>query len=421
MSEPSSPPPAEPLATAAPSPASAAAASAAEAPATIGGVAAPESSARDAATAGAIRGDGVVHEIQWSDAFAWWHLFRAGAAAFSPTVIVLGALGAVALWAGWALADKLGVPAVDTLPPLATREAPTLLRPLDGASMLEAIVRQLPGPAAAAVSQAITLFAPTSTLAALGGAALRLVWFVVVWSLFGTAIARAVALRLAGEDRIGVGPALGYGARFWTAPSNAALFTLLGMLALAVPAMAIGVLMRADWGLAVAGAIWPLILAGGLVLAILAVGVVVGWPLMVAAVGVERGDGFQAISTAFSYLYQRPLHVCFYTVVALAVAVPALAAAALFADATAGLALWAASFGMGHARTASLLESLATGDAAAAFGARAIRFWSQALETVLGSFGWGYFWAIATAAYMLLRRDVDGTELDEVVVDDIAD
>lgn len=416
MSEPSSPPPAEPLATAAPSPAFAA-----EEPAAIGGVAAVESSGNDAATAGAIRGDGVVHEIQWSDAFAWWHLFRAGAAAFSPTVIILGALGAVALWAGWALADKLGVPAVDTLPPLVTREAPTLLRPLDGASMLEAIVRQLPGPAAAAVSQAITLLAPTSTLAALGGAALRLAWFVVVWALFGTAIARAVALRLAGEERIGVGSALAYGARYWTAPSNAALFTLLGMLALAVPAMVLGVLMRADWGLAVAGAIWPLILAGGLVLAILAVGVVVGWPLMVAAVGVERGDGFQAISTAFSYLYQRPLHACFYAVVALTVAVPALAAAALFADATVGLALWAASFGMGHERTASLVESLATGDAATPFGVRAIRFWSQALEVVLGSFGWGYFWAIATAAYMLLRRDVDGTELDEVVVDDIAD
>ncbi len=32
------------------------------------------------------------------------------------------------------------------------------------------------------------------------------------------------------------------------------------------------------------------------------------------------------------------------------------------------------------------------------------------LEAVLASFGWGYFWSIATAAYLLLRRDVDGTE-----------
>ena len=68
-------------------------------------------------------------------------------------------------------------------------------------------------------------------------------------------------------------------------------------------------------------------LAGAVVLAILAIGIVAGWPLMVAAVGVERGDSFQAISTAFSYLYQRPLHYAFYAVVAAVVAVPALAAA----------------------------------------------------------------------------------------------
>jgi ABC-type antimicrobial peptide transport system permease subunit len=90
-----------------------------------------------------------------------------------------------------------------------------------------------------------------------------------------------------------------------------------------------------DW------AVWPLVLLGAVVLAILAIGVVAGWPLMVAAVGVERGDSFQAISTSFSYLYQRPLHYAFYSLVALAVAVPAIAVASLFADATGTLAMLA--------------------------------------------------------------------------------
>jgi hypothetical protein len=141
-------------------------------------------------------------------------------------------------------------------------------------------------------------------------------------------------------------------------------------------------------------------------------------------VGVERGDSFQAISTAFSYLYQRPLHYAFYAVVAVVVFVPALFAAGLFADATTTLAFWATSFGMGRARTTGLLETAAgtMADAAAAapqFGLRAILFWHDCIETLLGSFAWGYFWAIATAAYMLLRRDVDGTELDEVVLDEL--
>jgi hypothetical protein len=51
----------------------------------------------------------IVHEIRWSEALPWWLLFRAAAAAFSPTVIVLAALGALATWAGWSVADQLGL------------------------------------------------------------------------------------------------------------------------------------------------------------------------------------------------------------------------------------------------------------------------------------------------------------------------
>jgi hypothetical protein len=138
---------------------------------------------------------------------------------------------------------------------------------------------------------------------------------------------------------------------------------------------------------------------------------------MVAAVGVERADSFQAISTAFSYVYQRPLHYLFHAVVALIVAIPAFAAAGLLADATSTLALWAASFGMGHDRTAQVVQGLGILDGGA--GALApLRFWTRGLATLLESFGWGYFWAIATASYLVLRHDVDGTEMDEVVIDE---
>jgi hypothetical protein len=255
----------------------------------------------------------------------------------------------------------------------------------------------------------------------MAGALARLFWFVLVWSIFGTAITRYVALKLIGEDAPGLSSAVWYGTRKWVSSFNAVAFVLLGILVLSVPGAVLGLLMRTDWGLAIAGAVWPLVLAGAVVLAILAIGLVAGWPLMVAAVGVERGDSFQAISTAFSYLYQRPLHYAFYGLVAGLVAVPALAAAGVFADAIGTLAMWAASFGMGHERTATVLDAIGAAgatSAAAPWGARAIGFWMQGLETLLSSFGWGYFWAIATAAYLLLRQDVDGTEVDEVVLEE---
>ncbi len=374
----------------------------------------------------------IIHEIHWSEALPWWLLFRAAGTAFAPTVILLALLGSLATWAGWSICDSLRIsgadPAVDAILD-STLAGPALTGP-DGAGAMQVTApsraalpafqsawKWLPRPAADVLELVGIPFRPTATLAQMGGALARLGWFVLVWSIFGVAIARHVALKLIDEDAPGLVGSTLYGARKWLAAFNSVGFVLLGIVALSVPGAILGLLMRTEWGLAVAGAIWPLVLAGAVVLAILAIGLVAGWPLMVAAVGVERGDSFQAISTAFSYLYQRPLHYAFYAAVALMVAVPALAAAGVFADVTSTFALWAASLGMGHDRTRAVLEGLAKPDGAA-WGLRALGFWTRGLESLLGSFGWGYFWAIATAAYILLRHDVDGTELDEVVLDE---
>lgn len=381
---------------------------------------------------------GVVHDVRWSEALPWWLLFRAAGAAFAPTVILLATLGCLATWAGWSLADRLQLAGVDRTADLVAAAGEGLVLPSGVAaaapaaggwplaappsrhalSWLAALLDRLPSAVGEILRLAAIPFRPLATGPQVAGAAARLAWFVLVWSIFGTAIARHVALKLVGEDAPGLFASIWYGTQKWLSSFNAVAFVILGILALAVPGAILGLLMRSDIGLAVAGAVWPLVLAGAVVLAILAVGVVAGWPLMVGAVGVERGDSFQAISTAFSYLYQRPLHYAFYGLVAAVVAIPALAAADVFADATAAFAMWAASFGMGHDRTAAVLRDAAAAGADVPWGARAIGFWMRSLEAVLASFGWGYFWSIATAAYLLLRRDVDGTECDEVVLDE---
>lgn len=372
-----------------------------------------------------------VHEIRWADALPWWLLFRAAGAAFAPTVILLAALGAVATWAGWSAADKFGLRGVDRAADIiAAAKADELAFPVapdvvsnrrgllpDGWTVLD----RLPPMAADVVRLARIPFRAGATLEQAAGAAARLAWFLLVWSIFGTAICRHVALKLVGEEPPGLFGAIWYGTRKWPAAFNSVLFVLLGIAALSVPGAILGIAMRTEWGLAFAGGAWPLVLLGAVVLAILAVGVCAGWPLMVAAVGVERADSFQAISTAFSYLYQRPLHYAFYGLVAFLVAVPAVFVAALFADMTTNLALWATSFGMGHGRTAAVMQGLGgEGGVATAWGVKAIAFWTRGVGTLLASFGWGYFWAIMTAAYVLLRQDVDGTELDEVVLDEPA-
>jgi len=373
----------------------------------------------------------IVHEIRWSDALPWWIVFRAAGAAFSPTVILLAAIGVAAVWAGWSAADRAGlvVPAAGLAPPDGGLALPSPggglvaadpLAPSEATfGWLRGITTRLPAQVTEAARLVTLPFRPTTTPANAGAALARVGWFVLVWAIFGTAISRCVALKLAGEEPIGPLGAVAYGSRKWPPAFNSVVFVLVGIAALSVPGALLGLAMRTEWGLALAGAVWPLVLLGAVVLAILAVGVVGAWPLMVAAIGVERGDSFQAISTAFSYLYQRPLHYAFYLLVGLLGAFPVLAAAGLFADATGTLAMWAASFGMGHERTAAVVEGLgAAGPLADTWGLGALRFWTRCLANLLASFGWGYFWAIATAAYLVLRQDVDGTPLDEVVLDE---
>jgi hypothetical protein len=98
-------------------------------------------------------------------------------------------------------------------------------------------------------------FRPSATIGHMFGALARLGWFVLVWSIFGTAITRHVALTLIGEDVPGLVGAIWYGSRKWLSSFNAVAFVLLGILALSVPGAVLGLLMRSDWGLALVGAL----------------------------------------------------------------------------------------------------------------------------------------------------------------------
>ncbi len=45
-----------------------------------------------------------------------------------------------------------------------------------------------------------------------------------------------------------------------------------------------------------------------------------------------------------------------------------------------------------------------------------IWFWISITRTLVSSFAVGYLWSAAVGIYLLLRRQVDSTEMDEVVV-----
>ncbi len=268
----------------------------------------------------------------------------------------------------------------------------------------------------------------------LGGFAL------VVWSVFGGAIARIAAVQVARDEKISVRQAL----RF----SLAKLLSFIS--APLLPGMLIAgfalILAVAGWltELPYVGSLAAIVIGLGFVVVIgLAVlltcsmiGTVCGVGLMYPTIAVEGSDSFDAISRSFSYVFARPWKLAFYCVVAICYAALTyvflrfviylaltLAHSYLNAwtthngpDGSTSLAnIWVEPANM----FTDLLPtpdyiSMTTAEKAAAL---ALSFWGYLFITLLGAYLLSLYVSVNTIFYFLLRYDVDATELDDVYLE----
>ena len=256
---------------------------------------------------------------------------------------------------------------------------------------------------------------PAMSPAALACLVLSSLWSLAVWGFFGGAITRIAAVELATEERVGWGAAFRWATSKWPAYAGAPLFPLLGILIVVIPMLLLGLFMRANPGLLLVGLIWPAALVGGMVMALLLLGLIFGWPLMWATISAEGTDSFDALSRTYAYAFQRPLRYLFYAVVAAILGGLGWLLVANFAAAVIWLAHWATGWGSGAER----MQEIAQGELATvgATGAKLMAFWAGCVKWLALGYTFAYFWTAVTAIYLLLRRDVDATEMDEVFLD----
>ncbi len=259
-------------------------------------------------------------------------------------------------------------------------------------------------------------------------------WAIVIWALFGGAISRIAALHLTRGETPGPLAALQEAFQKWYALIGAPLIPLAGSALLALPMVLAGLMLRTDFMALVIGLSWVFIIIWGFVLAIVLIGLLIGWPLIWATVGVERTDAFDGVSRCYAYVYQRPLHLMFYITIAIALGWLGQVGVTYFALAAASLGEWAVSWGSGRERLAALLTPVANHAIPGAEGANAdgltglvasgvagIRFWKAALQLLVASYAVAYLWSATVGIYLLLRRQVDATEMDEVVTEERGD
>ena len=273
-------------------------------------------------------------------------------------------------------------------------------------------------------------------------------WFLLVWSLFGGAIARIAAVHVARDEKISVRQALRFSISKVLSFLFAPLIPLLIILFIAAVVAATGwVLLHIPVaGPIIMGLVFFLALLAGFIMTLVALGTLGGFNLMFPTVAVEGSDSFDAISRSFSYVFARPWKMLFYTVVAIAYGALTYLFVRLFiyvlllmthfsvgwwlggqpsrywhgplpGSGEPPAVLWPApdwdnlTYNVDYAHL-KWSEKIAAGE---------ISFWVYLTIGLLGAFAISFYFSANTIIYYLMRREVDATELDDVYVEETED
>jgi hypothetical protein len=291
-------------------------------------------------------------------------------------------------------------------------------------------------------------------------ALLVLLWTVVVWGFFGAAITRIAAVQVARQERIGLMEAVRFAARKYLSYVSAPIFPLLFVAALLIVMILFGwfhmIPILGD--LVFDGLLWPVMIALGLFMGVVLVGLV-GWPLMAATISTEGTDSWEAVSRAYSYVYQAPWHYIWYSLVALGYGAVIVFFVGLMGSLMVYLSKWGVSQTPGidladrnpsylfvyapesfgwrqlllQGMTVEGRPLVAQGEidqeAYAAY-LKTFRWWNYPAAILVSivwvglvfmlivGFGYSYFWSASTIIYLLMRRKVDDAEMDEVYLDE---
>ena len=208
---------------------------------------------------------------------------------------------------------------------------------------------------------------------------------------------------------------------------------LLAVGVLCIPTFVLGLLLGFDIGVMLVGLLWFIVVGISIVMGILLLGLMFGWPLMIASVACEGQNSFDSMTRSFAYVLQRPFHYLCYALVAILFGGITWFLVSSVADGMVGLTYWSVSWGAnitgeditGVDRIDQLVLGMPLDDqgnltetSPMYAGRSLINFWNAVIKSLAAAFLYGLFWCLSSAVYLLLRKDVDQTEMDEIFLID---
>ena len=324
---------------------------------------------------------------------------------------------------------------------LATRQAPVLLEPL--IKMMRPVAYFL-NPNAGALGKFYFLLAAIFTVA--------------IWGVIGGAITRIAAVQVARQEKIGAREALSFALKRYLSFIFAPLVPLIIVLGIVILMILFGFLQMIPVLGDLLDVFWVVMIVFGMIISGLLLGLV-GWPLMSATVSVEGTDSWEAVSRSFSYVFGAPWHYIFYSFIALVYGAVLIFFVGFMGSAAVYFAKWGVqqtpglgavgrdpSYLFAYAPTSFewrsiLLKGAKGGDQLVVddqgrinpetekafrselkfynlFAAAVVSLWLMLFFLLILGFGYSYFWSASTIIYLLMRRKVDDTELDEVYLEE---
>jgi hypothetical protein len=384
----------------------------------------------------------VIRYVSWRDLFPWLIILRTFRIAIAPSILAIATVAMLLTSAGWKLSAVLFLSHFENgelvieYPKPANPLHEDYFAPLRSYLPL-AVSEYLPAATNGLFEPFLALAEPVHRLFSLkltlGETAYYLFGFLAslaVWAFAGGYITRQALVRLAAEHAPSATATAIYAGRRYLSYLFAPLYPLLGVLLIAIPIALLGLPIRVDVGVGslIAGLFWLFVVLGSLAAVWLLAGLLFGWPLMWPAISAERdGDAFDAFSRSFSYVYGKPLHYLFYVVVAAMFGALSLAVVNGAAILLTEFGFWALAWGGGGFAVTEIRELVEKRLGGVPFaedvegtkrvGVTLISLVVALIRAVADAYTYSFLWVVASAIYLLLRRDVDEKEMDEVDLD----
>ncbi|MBC8551848.1 MAG: hypothetical protein H8D23_19545 [Candidatus Brocadiales bacterium] len=250
----------------------------------------------------------------------------------------------------------------------------------------------------------------------------------IIWSVFAGSITRLTALESGRGEKAGLKDSISFVMRKFWSYFWSPLTPVLGVLFFIACNVAGGLLGKIEFAGEIAVAVgFPLAIISGFLIVFLGIIGVIGFILMFPAISSEGSDAFDAISRAYSYVLSRPLHFLslFITIIVCGTIL------SFVAGYGACLIMQTSYFTVGLGMGGKLNEIRAFiaglsggGDTITSLNPISMRIaallfmlYIVLIKVIVGSIIIAFAGSASTIAYLIMRKHVDGTEMDDIFID----